>query len=234
MSLLTIIQNATRRLGLNSPTTAYASTDEQIIQMVGLAQQEGIELAHRHPWQILTTEKTFTCTAAAAQVGAFPSDFDRFIDESFFNRTQKRPVFGPIAPQDWQFTQAVVAATLVESFRVRGGSILITPTPNGTDNYAYEYISTNWCQSSGLVGQATWAADADTSLLDEEAIALGVSWRFLRAKGFDYGEAFRTYELKVADLFLRDGGKRRLNFGQRGLTGIARMPYVSEGSWPLS
>jgi hypothetical protein len=50
------------------------------------------------------------------------------VPESFFNRTKKRPVFGPISPQDWQFTQAVVAATLVESFRIRGTSLLLTPT----------------------------------------------------------------------------------------------------------
>ena len=180
-------------------------------------------------------EKPFTCTAAAAQTGAIASDYDRIVEESFFNRTQKRPVFGPISAQDWQFMQAVVAATLVESYRVRGDSILITPTPNGTDTYAYEYVSNLWCQSSGGTGQSAWASDTDTGVLSEELMTLGIIWRFLQKGGFDYAEAFRDYELQVADAILKDGGgKRRLNFGQRGLTGIARMPYVQEGSWPLS
>lgn len=233
MTLLTTVQDATKRLGLTSPASAYTSTDSQIIQLVALAQQEGKELMRRHPWQVLTKEKTFTSTAAAAQTGAIASDFDRFIDESFFNRTKKRPVFGPVSPQDWQFTQAVVATTLVESFRERGGSILITPTPNGTDSYAYEYVSNLWCQSSGGTGQASWAADTDTGVLSEELMTEGIIWRFLRAKGFDYAEAMRTYEINVANAFMRDGGKRRLNFGQRGPYGLARAPFIQEGSWSL-
>jgi hypothetical protein len=232
MSFLTLIQDSAKRLGLSNPASAYNSSDNQVIQLVALAQEEGIELAKRHPWQVLTKEKTFTGTAAAAQTGAIPDDFDRFVDESFFNRTQKHPVFGPISPQDWQFTQAVVATTLVESFRRRGNSILITPTPNGTDTYAYEYISTQWCESSGGTDQSAWAADTDTGILPEELMTLGVIWRFLRAKGFDYGEAFRTYELQVAQAFSRDGGKRTLNMGRRNHS-MSRAPYVSEGSWNL-
>lgn len=232
MSFLTLIQASAKRLGLSNPASAYNSSDKQIVQLVALAQEEGIELAKRHPWQVLTKEKTFTGTAAAAQTGAIPDDFDRFVDESFFNRTQKKPVFGPISPQDWQFTQAVVATTLVESFRRRGNSILITPTPNGTDTYAYEYISTQWCESSGGTDQSAWAADTDTGILSEELMTLGVIWRFLRAKGFDYAEAFRTYELQVAQAFSRDGGRRTLNFGSK-TKAMSRAPFIREGSWSL-
>ena len=232
MSFLTLIQASAKRLGLNNPASAYNSSDVQVVHLVALAQEEGIELARRHPWQSLTKEKTFTCTAAAAQTGALASDFDRFVDESFYNRTKKRPVFGPISPQDWQFTQAVVASTLLESFRVRGDSVLITPTPNGTDSYAYEYITTQWCQSSGGTAQSAWASDTDTGVLSEELMTLGVIWRFLRVKGLDFAEAMRTYELQVADKFGRDGGRRRLNFGTR-TTHAARAPFIQEGSWNL-
>ena len=233
MSFLTIIQNAATRLGLNSPSAAYTSSDAQIVQLVGLAQEEGKILSRRHPWAVLTKETTFTGTAAAAQTGAIPSDFDRFVEETFYNRTQKREVTGPLSPQDWQFTQAVVASTLVESFRVRGSSILITPTPNGTDTYAFEYISNQWCESSGGTDQSAWAADSDTGILSEELMTEGVIWRFLRAKGMDYAEQFRTYEMQVADKFAKDGGKRRINMGRRSARGFARAPFVPEGSWDL-
>ncbi len=233
MSLLTIIQSAHKRLGLNSPSTATASSDPQVIQFIALAQEEGIELMRRHPWSALITEKTFTGTLGASQTGAIPSDFDRFVDETFYNRTKKRPVDGPISPADWQFTQAVAASTLVEAFRVRGTSILLTPTPTSADTYAYEYITNKWCQSSGAVAQAAWVADADTGILDEELMTDGVVWRFLRAKGFDYAEAMRTYEIQVADKFLKDGGKPRLHMGKRTSHGQVRRPYIQEGNWSL-
>lgn len=235
MSFLTTIQNSAKRLGLSNPASAYNSTDAQIVQLVALAQEEGIELAENFDWKLLTKEKTFTGTAAAAQTGALASDYDRMVEESFYNRTQKRPVFGPISAQDWQFTQAVVATTLTESFRIRGTSLLITSTPNGTDSYAYEYISNQWCQSSGNVAQSAWAADTDTGLLSEEVMTLGVIWRFLRAKGFDYAEAFRTYEVAKARAEKKDGGgKRRLNFATRSARGMARIPLIAEGSWNVS
>ena len=234
MSFLTLIQNSAKELGLASPSSAYASTDQQVIQLVALAQREGTELMQDFDWQVLTTEKTFTSVALADQTTAtaIPTDFDRFVPETFFNRTRKRPVFGPISAQDWQFTQAVVATTLVESFRQRGNAILITPVPEAGDTYAYEYISKNFCESSGGTDQAAWAADTDVGILPEALMTMGVIWRFLKAKGFDYAEAFRTYEIAKAKAQAKDGGKRRFNLAHR-TTNYPRAPYVQEGSWNL-
>jgi hypothetical protein len=233
LSFLTLIQKSAARINLLQPTSAFTSADSNVAHLVALAQEEGIELAKAHNWTALTKEQTFTSTAAAAQTSGLPSDFDRFIDDAFYNRTQKRPVYGPISPQDWQFTQSVVAgAAITESFRVRGTSILITPTPNGTDTYAYEYISNQWCESSGGTDQSAWASDTDVGLIPEELMVLGVIWRFRAAKGLDYSEPFRTYQLQVANAISRDGGRRILSFGKSSFRG-PRGPLVPEGSWNL-
>lgn len=232
MSFLTVIQNAAKRLGVNSPSAAYTSTDPQIIQLVAFAQQEGVELMEGYDWQALTTETTFVATATAAQSGAIPSDFNRFVPETFFNRTRKRPVFGPISAQDWQFTQAVTTSTITENFRVRGDTIYITPTPTADDTYAYEYISNKWCESAGGTAQALWAADTDVGILSEEVMTLGIVWRSLRGSGFDYAEPFRTYEMAKMRAQGRDGSKRRINMGYRTARG-PRAPYTPEGSWDL-
>ena len=84
MSFLTLIQNSAKRLGLSNPASAYNATDNQVVQLVALAQEEGIELAENFDWKVLTKEKTFTGTAAAAQTGALASDYDRMVEESFF------------------------------------------------------------------------------------------------------------------------------------------------------
>lgn len=234
MAFLQLIQNSAKRLGLSNPASAYGSTDNQVVQLVALAQEEGIELAEGFDWKVLTKEKTFTGTAADVQVSALASDYDRHVPETFFNRTQKRPVFGPISPQDWQFAQSIVATTIIESFRLRGGSLLLTPIPNGTDSYAYEYISNQWCQSNTSTAQSAWAADTDTGILPEELMTQGVIWRFLKAKGFDYAEAFRTYEMSKARWQTKDGGgKRTLKMGSHSSYNRARAPFIAEGSWPL-
>lgn len=233
MSLLTLIQNTAGRVGITRPTSAYSSTDQQVIQLVALAQQEGKELAKRHSWQKLTSEKTFTSIAAETQTSAIPDDFDRFVDETFFNRTMKRFVDGPLTPQEWQYHKGVVATTIIEAFRVRGNSLMLTPTPAAGSTYAYEYVSKNWCESSDGTDQSAWAADTDVGILDEELMTLGVIWRWQRAKNLDYAESFNTYEMQVAQAITRDGGKPRLNTGRDTSHRAARRPTIQEGSWSL-
>jgi hypothetical protein len=231
MSLLTVIKDACDRVGIARPAAAYISTDVQILQLVGLAQQEGKELAKRHTWQAITKEKTFTSTAAETQANAIPDDFDRFVDETFYNRSQARGVQGPLTAIEWQFNKSVVASTIIQAFRQRGNSILITPTPTEGETLAYEYVSRNWCQSNASVEQSAWASDTDTGLLDEELMTLGLVWRWQKAKGLDYAESFRTYEMQVAQVITRDGGKPRLNVGRTNSIRNARAPYVPDGNW---
>ena len=54
--------------------------------------------------------------------------------------------------------------------------------------------------------QAGFQADADTAMLDETLIQLGVRWRFLRAKGLDYAEEMASYERALEQAMARDGG----------------------------
>lgn len=233
MSLLTMIQDAADRVGLARPSSVVSSSDLQVRQLLGLAQQEGKELAKRHSWQRLVSEKTFTSTATETQASVIPTDFDRYLDDTFFNRTRKRPVYGPLTAQEWQFSKGVVATTVVESWRRRGNAVMLTPTPTAGDTYAFEYVSVNWCQSSAESAQSAWTADTDTGLLSEETMTLGVMWRFLKAKGLDFAEDFRSYELRVAQEIARDGGKPTLNAGISANPLRAKSIYIPDGSWNL-
>ena len=231
MSLLTLIQSATDKIGLTRPSVVYASTDQQVRELLSFANQEGVELAHAHQWQEITKEKTFTCTAAAAQTGAFASDYDRVVNDSMFNRTAKRKVIGPIGAQEWQERQAYTTASGLNSwFRLRGDSLLMTPTPNGTDTIAYEYISTQWCESSVGTDQSAWAADTDVGLLDENLMSLGVVWRWLKANGFPIWElAYKEYQAQVSQAGARQMGAPILNIGQRAAPYLR--PNVPEASF---
>lgn len=234
MSLLTIVNNASQRMGLGTITAVVASSDDIALQLLALAQQEGVELAKRHSWQRLTKEKTFTSTASAVQANSIPSDFDRFINGTFYNRTARRHVDGPLNAQEWQFAQAVTATTIIEAFRQRGNDILITPAPTGTSTtYAYEYVSNQWCESSGGTDQSAWAADTDTGLLSEELMTLGIIWRYLKAKSYDYSEPFRTYEMAVSQDIARDGGKPTLRAGKTVNPFAPRGVVIPEGSWSV-
>ncbi len=219
------------------PSTVIGSSDQQIRQLLGLAQQEGKELAKRHNWQALTTEKTITATATETQTGAIPTDFDRILNGTFHNRTAHRYVEGPLDAVEWQRHKALTTTLLFDAFRIRGNNILLAPTPNADDVYAYEYISLYWVATlaaSTTPAQAAWAVDTDLGILSEELMADGVVWRFLKAKGLDYAEAFRTYEAQVMLATARDGGKRNVNMGRSFDYRRVRSPTFPDGSWSLS
>lgn len=153
MTALSIAQAASTRLGLTAPSIVFSSTDEQIIQIRNLMNEEGVELAARASWTKLTKEKTFTTVAAAAQTSSIPSDFGWIINDTMWNRSTDRQVFGPMSAAEWQMNQANGAAAVPDAFfRFRGtgtDSLLIYPTPTAGQTVAYEYVSNQWCESSG-------------------------------------------------------------------------------------
>lgn len=218
MTILSICQDAAGRMGLVVPSAVVTATDAITKEMYRLAKQEGKELSRRGSWRALTTEKTFTTVATAAQTDALPSDLDWIIPETMFNRTMNRIVDGPLSAEEWQGIQASLVTRVWPAYRVRGTSLLMTPTPTAGDTVGYEYITKNWCQSSLSVAQSTWAADTDTALLDEELHTLGLIWRFKRAKGLDFEAEAALYDTQVRLALHREGSKPRIStdpFGNR-------------------
>ncbi len=236
MSLLTIVQDVTDRIGISRPTQVVGSSDNNIRMLLSLAQQEGKELAKRHDWQALLKEDSITATATEVQSGAIPTDFGRLVEGSMYNRTQHRPVIGPINAQRWQQIKSVTAVSVWSAFRIRGDAFLMTPTPVAADEIYFEYVSKYWCGAAADTEptQEAWTADDDIGFMSEECMTLGVQWRYLRARGLDYAEPFRLYEEMVARDAATDGGNRILDLSPDNIGVAWYDPYISDGTWPLT
>jgi len=183
------------------------STDQQVIQLLALANREGRESSDSFDWQALTRQQTFTTVADEVQPGAVPTDLDRYLPNSIFDRTTQRQVMGPITAQQWQAIKAQPQLNRVFlAFRIRNNDWLMTPTPTAGDTIAYSYITSEWAQSASGVGKTSFTADNDTARISENLITLGLIWRFLRAKGLDYAEEYRTYQGELQRASAKDGG----------------------------
>lgn len=105
----------------------------------------------------------------------------------------------------------------------------LNPTPtNSTDVIAFDYFSTSWAQSSGGTAQTSWLADTDTYVLDEECFIQGLKWRFLRAKGLDFGQEFDDYETVVGRTMARNGGPRDLAINTQSM----QLRLISDANIP--
>jgi hypothetical protein len=214
MSLLTLVQEVAGSLNLPQPASVVGNTDPDAILFLNLAKREGRELFRRHDWQKLIVEHTQTTLATVAQT-ALPAAFDHLTpDVEIWNRSTDTRYLGPVSSSEWMRLNSGTSGGVSGWWRLIGGALNIYPAPTAGQTIAFEYISKNWCQSSALVGQSTWAADADTGIISEELMALGVTWRWLRAKGMDYAEEMATYEREIEKAAARDRGFRIMAIGR--------------------
>jgi hypothetical protein len=229
MTLLTICQNTADYVGFERPTSVVGNVDATARQLLVCAQREGKTLVKRGPWAILEKEHTFS-TANGTASYALPSDFDRFRNDTQYNRADQDAMRGPLNAQQWQFVKSgIVSAGTQQRWRVKADSnakkFFIDPTPTSTETIAYDYVSNAWCQSSGGSAQTAWAADTDTGILDELLLEMGVTWRFKQLHGLDYAEDFRDYQINVARALGADGGAPKLAFDNRYKSGVGPYSY---------
>lgn len=236
MSVLTVIQYVCGRTNVPVPVSVIGNPDAQVTQMLRLLEEEGTDLSQRGPWQGITFEATHTSLAAEDQ-GALTSiatnGFRHIKNGTLWDRTNKLPILGPLSDAEWQTRKALTTTGPRYHYRIRGGKWLINPTPTAGYTFAFEYISKNWLLGiDGTTYKQYATLDTDTILLPEDLVLMGLRWRWMASKGFDYAELFNTYEMQVKDALGRDGGKRTLHMdggSQDAKPGI----FVSSQSWSL-
>lgn len=219
MNLLTLVQDVADLLGIPRPASVYGSLDAGVRQLLQLANREGRELSARYPWQVLTNEATFTTVATESQgtlasiIGATQT-LRSVVGDTLWNRTTGEPVCGPRDGRTWQAYKSQTFTSPLAEYRIRAGSLLMLPAPTAGQTVAFEYVSNCWLtDSTGATYRTGFAADTDVVLLDPEIMRVGLEWRWLQRKGFEYAESFASYERMVADAMARDGTKPTIIMG---------------------
>lgn len=229
MSLLTMLQSVADECGVARPQAVVAGTDATTRRLLTIANREGKSLA-KLDWPLLRKEKTFTSVNQETQTSAVPTDWGRFVDGTFWNRTETRPLAGPMSPQEWQNLKAL-NAPISDSFTYRGSDILIVPSPTAGRTMAYEYFSKNWCQSSGGTAQSAWAADTDTGILDEDLMARGIVWRFKKASGMEWVADFNDYMKEIRTSFTSSGPSASFDMSSDSWAGREPGVFVPPRDW---
>ena len=229
-------QNVADFTGFERPVTVVDNTDPIARQLLALAQREGKQLMRMSDWAILKKEHTFSTSSGTAAY-ALPSDFDRLVLETSYNRSDNDILTGPISSAEYQLVNHGMATTgTTEKFRLKAASntlkFELDPTPSSTQTIGFEYVSNQFCQSSGGSGQAAWAADTDTGILDETTMEMGITWRFKSSHGLDFSEDYRQYQLEVRQAIARNGSAPilQLDDARKLIVG----PYQTDGNYGIS
>ena len=233
LTVLQIIQAASTRIGILKPAAAVSAADLQTLQMVALSEEEGQEQADRYTWEVLQIETIFTTVAVQSQgvIQTLAPGFNYIVNDTIWNRTLRRPIYGPKSEQDWQQSVAMQINGPFNAFRIQNDNLNFYPLPVAGQTCSFEYMSKNWIQTSIGGTSAFWTNDADMPLIDDQLMILGTIWRWKQAKGLDYSEDFAKYEKRILDAMGRNAGKPVLSTGGQNQYEIQPVIAVPRGSF---
>lgn len=176
-----------------------------------------------------------------------PADFDRYINQTWWDRTNRWALLGPDSPQidEWH-RSGVVTVGPRRHFRqigyngltAAGGAVnnyRLWPPPaanNTPVSLAFEYISNSPVLSSNGTPQQTFTSDSDFPVLDDQMLVMGAKWRMWQIKGLDYAAMQAEYIDYVNRKFANDGGAKTLSLPRTGGSYLLSIANIPDGNWP--
>lgn len=213
MTLLSAANDAQRLLSLPVTATIIADGQETQNLLYGLAKQEASDVLDRDEYDFPSLRRTqsFTASLASLQSGGKPSDFQRAIAETFWNRSTDEKVYGPLNDEEWGYANgATLNSATWQSVMFRYDGLHIFPVPTIAETIAFDYIINTPVQATGAGAyKENFTVDNDVYLLGDRILTLGIVWRYKQSKGRDYAEDMRNYELALRALYSRERGAAR-------------------------
>lgn len=297
MTLLQLIQAASIEMGITSPNQVVGNTDNQVTQLLYLANSIGTELSREYPWQALNKEYRFTtqylittgnivsgsaivtnipstsvlnnkwmvngigvvtqdvnvssvdnsnqvtlslpCNVTANnQVLNFgqskynlPSDYDRQIDRTHYDKSKRWEMLGPETPQQWEFLKSSYISTGPRiRYRIMGGFFQIWPITITNEILGFEYISNAWATGSDGTPKSSFTADTDICIYPDRLMINGIKLRFFEVKGFDTAAFIRDFSNQLQIAKSNDSGSLTLSMSPKASTVLIGYENIPDGS----
>lgn len=240
MSLLTVIQDHCRIHALNVPTAVIGGTDTTVQQLLGICQELVDDITDESKFQGITREGTFTMAASESQGKiqdlAGVEGFMWAYTETFFDRTLRRPLYGPLTEIEWQQVKAIPNPGPFYKFRLRGDKILINPVPATPFSEVYFEYASSWAilAVDGTTYKPRFTADDDSFVLPEKILRKGVAYRWKQIKGLPYQADEEKYYSLLNNYIVRNKVPRSYDISQTSLPDISPGICVPSGNWPVA
>jgi hypothetical protein len=147
---------------------------------------------------------------------AMPSDFQRMVNKTQYNKSNRWSVIGPKDAQEWQWLKASYVTTGPRMrFRIAGNKFVIWPMPTAQVILGFEYQSGSWAASASGTPQQKLINDTDTSLFPDYLMILGTKLKYFQIKGFDTTDLKADYYRELSKFKAQDAGADTLSLAPR-------------------
>lgn len=210
----------------NIPTTAGVTAGTYAVSGNGVTQASRVVSVDSGTQVTIDQPVTETATGAAVtfvkDTFPVPADFDRFINDTQWDRTNHWQLIGPDSPQMDEWHQSGIVTTGPRRhFRQLGrlpNVFRIWPPPSSDEvpaTLAFEYVSTDWIVTNAGASANKITADSDEVLFDAHVMTLGLKAYFWMQKGFDWEPQWQLFTTSLDTRKAQDGGAKTLSLGRR-------------------
>lgn len=146
-----------------------------------------------------------------------PSDYDRTVNKTMYNKTNRWSVIGPKSAQEWQWIKASYITTGPRMrYRIMGNEFVVWPAAYGANVVlGFEYQSNSWVVSSSGTPQTKALNDTDTFLFPDRLLVLGTKMKYFEIKGFDTTTLYADYMRELSKFKAQDAGADTLSMAPR-------------------
>ena len=235
MTVLSMIQSVCQLHALAVPTSVIGNTTTTTIQMYAILDEVIEELVKESKFNVTTQEAVFISIAAQDQ-GAMTTlatkGYTWAYLETFFDRTLRRSLYGPLTETEWQEIQALPNPGPFYKFRIWQDHLWINPAPTTPfSTIAFEYASSWAIKSAGGTLKAAITADTDVCVFPEDILKRGVIARWKQIKGLPYQYDEEKYYALLNNYIARDKVKRRIDLSHPQPVDIRPGVFVPSGNW---
>lgn len=192
-----VITNIPTTAGLNS--TWYVSGNGIPAGLSIVSVDSATQVTLTQPATITGTGVTLNFSKARYSL---PSDWDRQISRTDWDKSRRWELLGPTSGQEWQWLKSSYISTGPRlRYRILGNTFQVYPPPPQAGlTMGFEYITKNWAIDVSGNRKARMTVDTDSPVFPDRLMVLGTKLKWLQAKNFDTTAAQQLYddELEIA------------------------------------
>jgi len=190
--------------------------------------------------QVTLNTPVATSTAAvsmtfAKQDYAMPTDFDRMISDTNWDRTNHWRNLGTKTSQEWQWLQGgIISVGPRERYRIYNNRLRIFQALTSIYTFAFEYVSNYWVMSSSATqgDKSAYSADTDTAVFPDDLMLAGLKFYFLKAKKLDYAIELGEFTRALSYTKAQDVPVPAQSLAPIGMNPLVGPWSVQDGNWP--
>ena len=146
-----------------------------------------------------------------------PVDYERTVNKTMYNKTNRWSVIGPKSAQEWQWIKASYITTGPRMrYRIMGNQFVVWPAAYGANVVlGFEYQSNAWVVAADGTDKQKATVDTDTFLFPDRLLVLGTKLKYFEIKGFDTTTLYADYSRELSKFKAQDAGADTLSMAPR-------------------